>query len=182
MDSETTQPIRTTKLSGAALRKYDQQKISLATASSSIAATLLSGGQTANLALKLPLHIHKYILLTTFYNVIKAKGFKAIDKYSKNDFVFAYTDVSSDETFSNGGSRVFMTTPSDATYQRVIGATSCELQAISEVLDLYETVPILEQGKGLVILCDSQTALQAALNGGSWITEEFFLACLDYRS
>ncbi|GFW09072.1 hypothetical protein TNCV_3081641 [Trichonephila clavipes] len=34
-----------TKLSGAALQKYDQQKIALAVASSGIAVTLLNGGQ-----------------------------------------------------------------------------------------------------------------------------------------
>ncbi|GFX18172.1 hypothetical protein TNCV_1578511 [Trichonephila clavipes] len=36
---------RTTKLSGAAIRKYDQQKIALTIASSDISVTLLNGGQ-----------------------------------------------------------------------------------------------------------------------------------------
>ncbi|GFW64695.1 uncharacterized protein TNCV_700981 [Trichonephila clavipes] len=47
-----------------------------------------------------------------------------------------------------------------------------ELQAIIEAVDLYETLPILEQAKGLVIFCDSTVALQAILNRGSRITEE----------
>ncbi|GFX22675.1 hypothetical protein TNCV_2994101 [Trichonephila clavipes] len=46
-----------TKLSGAALRKKDQQKIALAIASSGIAATLLNGERTAYSAFQLPLDI-----------------------------------------------------------------------------------------------------------------------------
>ncbi|GFU49800.1 hypothetical protein TNCV_2930671 [Trichonephila clavipes] len=52
---------------------------------------------------------------------------------------------SSNETFSNEGFKVFMTTPSDATYQQVIGTGdiascfTCELQVIIEALDLCET-------------------------------------------
>ncbi|GFX53303.1 RNase H domain-containing protein [Trichonephila clavipes] len=38
--------------------------------------------------------------------------------------------------------------------------------------DLYETFPILEQAKCLVIFCDSKAVLQAILNRGSWITKE----------
>ncbi|GFX18576.1 hypothetical protein TNCV_3371491 [Trichonephila clavipes] len=49
---------------------------------------------------------------------------------------------------------------------------TCEPRAKIEALDLYETLPILEQAKGLVISCDSNAALQAILNRGSWITEE----------
>ncbi|GFX29580.1 ribonuclease H [Trichonephila clavipes] len=111
-------------------------------------------------------------------SIIKEKGLKTIAKYPQHDFVFAYTDGSSDETFLNGDSGVFMTTPSDANYQRVIGAGAiascftCEIQAIIEVLDLYETLPILEQTRDLVIFCDSRAAFQAILNGGSRITEE----------
>ncbi|GFW33058.1 hypothetical protein TNCV_2109881 [Trichonephila clavipes] len=72
----------------------------------------------------------------------------------------------SDEIFLNGGLEVFITTPSDATNQRVIGAgaiASCytyELLTIIEALDLYETFPILEQAKGLVLFCDSKAALR----------------------
>ncbi|GFY06913.1 transposable element Tcb2 transposase [Trichonephila clavipes] len=61
----------------------------------------------------------------------------------KNPTIFAYTDDSSDETFLNGGLGVFMTTPSDTNYQRVVGAGvlsscfTCELRAIIEALDLY---------------------------------------------
>ncbi|GFX37941.1 uncharacterized protein TNCV_3835421 [Trichonephila clavipes] len=82
----------------------------------------------------------------------KVKGLKAIDKYSNDDFVFAYTDGSSDETFSKEGSVVFMTTSSDTTHQREIGGsdiTSCfiyELRVVIEALYLYEILPILEQG------------------------------------
>ncbi|GFX26552.1 hypothetical protein TNCV_4535641 [Trichonephila clavipes] len=36
----------------------------------------------------------------------------AIAKYPQHDFVFVYTDGSSDETFLDGGSGVFMTTSS----------------------------------------------------------------------
>ncbi|GFV73165.1 hypothetical protein TNCV_3113131 [Trichonephila clavipes] len=63
----------------------------------------------------------------------------------KGFFEKALEDGSSDETFLNGSSRVFMTTQSDTNYQRVIGAgaiTSCftyELRAIIEALDLFET-------------------------------------------
>ncbi|GFX18991.1 RNase H domain-containing protein [Trichonephila clavipes] len=76
--------------------------------------------------------------------------------------------------------RLFITIPTDVTYQRIIdaGAISfcftCELRAIIEALDLYETFSILEQAEGLVIFCDSKAALQAILNGGSWITAEIF--------
>ncbi|GFW74639.1 hypothetical protein TNCV_962141 [Trichonephila clavipes] len=55
-------------------------------------------------------------------SILKEKGLKTIAKYLQHDFVFAYTNGSSDETFLNGGSGVFMTTPSDAHYQRVVGA------------------------------------------------------------
>ncbi|GFS72999.1 hypothetical protein TNCV_391231 [Trichonephila clavipes] len=67
-------------------------------------------------------------------NVIKAKGFKTIDKYPQDDFVFTYTDGSSDETFLNGDLGVFMTTPCHASYQQVIGVGAivscftCELR------------------------------------------------------
>ncbi|GFW97879.1 hypothetical protein TNCV_1426421 [Trichonephila clavipes] len=80
-------------------------------------------------------------------------------------------DGSSIETFSNGASGVFMTTPSDGTYQQVFGAGAiascftCEPRAIIEALDLYETLPILEQVKGLVIFCDSKAVLWAILYG-----------------
>ncbi|GFX54110.1 transposable element Tcb1 transposase [Trichonephila clavipes] len=78
-------------------------------------------------------------------------------------------DGSSDETFLNRGSGVFMTTASNESYQRVIGVIAscftCELPAIIEALNLYETLPILEQAKSLVIFCDSKTAFQAILNG-----------------
>ncbi|GFW34484.1 hypothetical protein TNCV_501021 [Trichonephila clavipes] len=66
------------------------------------------------------------------------------------------TDGSSDERFLNGGLGVFITTPSDANYQ-VIGAGAiascfpCVLRTIFEALDIYETLPILELAKGLVI-------------------------------
>ncbi|GFT60846.1 RNase H domain-containing protein [Trichonephila clavipes] len=46
------------------------------------------------------------------------------------------------------------------------------LRVIIEALNLYETLPILEQAKGLIIFCDSKAALHAVLNGGSWIIEE----------
>ncbi|GFX73287.1 hypothetical protein TNCV_4206371 [Trichonephila clavipes] len=77
---------------------------------------------------------------------------------------------------------VFMTTPSDANYQRVIGAGALPLKfrAIIEAFELYETFLILEQAKGLVIFCNSKAALQAILNGGSKITEEI-CSCL-FRS
>ncbi|GFX20312.1 hypothetical protein TNCV_3486701 [Trichonephila clavipes] len=55
-------------------------------------------------------------------SIIKEKRLKTIAKYLQDDLVFAYTDGSSDKTFLNGGSGVFMTTPNDAHYQRVIGA------------------------------------------------------------
>ncbi|GFV11182.1 ribonuclease H [Trichonephila clavipes] len=90
-------------------------------------------------------------------SIIKAKGLNTIGKYPQEDFVFAYTDGSSDETFLNGGSGVFMTTPSDANYQRIIGAGAiafcftCEREII-EALNLYETLPILEQTRCLVII------------------------------
>ncbi|GFX53241.1 ribonuclease H [Trichonephila clavipes] len=73
-----------------------------------------------------------------------------------------------------------MTTLSDANYQRIIGAgaiafcSTCDHWRIIEALDLYEILPILEQAKGLVIFCDSKAALQAILNGGSWITKQIF--------
>ncbi|GFX29416.1 RNase H domain-containing protein [Trichonephila clavipes] len=112
-----------------------------------------------------------------------------------SDFSFS---GSSDETFLNGGSVVFMTIPNEANYQRVIGAGAitscfpCELRAIIEALDLYDILHILEKAKCLFIFCDSKVALQAILNGGSWITEGicirlfmvqeldkvFFLRCL----
>ncbi|GFU56538.1 hypothetical protein TNCV_2773181 [Trichonephila clavipes] len=41
-----------------------------------------------------------------------------------------------------------------------------------DALDLYETLPVLEQAKGLVIFCDSKADLQATLNEGSRITEK----------
>ncbi|GFT99611.1 uncharacterized protein TNCV_114881 [Trichonephila clavipes] len=47
----------------------------------------------------------------------RQKGSRLLITIKKYDFVFAYTDGSFDETFSNGGSRVFMTTPNEATYQ-----------------------------------------------------------------
>ncbi|GFU95641.1 RNase H domain-containing protein [Trichonephila clavipes] len=109
--------------------------------------------------------------------VIKTNGLKTTDKYPKDDFIFAYTDGSSEETFLKGGLGVFITTPSDATYQRVIDAGTiiscfiCELRVIIEALDVYETLAILEQAKGLVIFCDSKAALHAILNRGSWITQ-----------
>ncbi|GFS69202.1 g_PROTEIN_RECEP_F1_2 domain-containing protein [Trichonephila clavipes] len=59
-------------------------------------------------------------------------------------------ECSSDEMFSDGGLRIFMTTSSVATYLRVVGADSItayfafELQMKIEALDLYETLPILE--------------------------------------
>ncbi|GFU96351.1 ribonuclease H [Trichonephila clavipes] len=37
-----------------------------------------------------------------FATIIKAEGFKTIDKYPKDDFIFAYTNRSSDEAFLNG--------------------------------------------------------------------------------
>ncbi|GFW75677.1 hypothetical protein TNCV_4428601 [Trichonephila clavipes] len=70
---------------------------------------------------------------------------------------------------------VFMTTPSDANYQRVIRAGviascfTCELRAI---IDPYETLPVLEQANDIVIFCNSKAALRVILNGGSRITEE----------
>ncbi|GFW96845.1 ribonuclease H [Trichonephila clavipes] len=73
---------------------------------------------------------------------------------------------------------IFMITPKDSTYQRVIVAGAnvfcftCELREIIETLHLYEILPILEQVKSLIIFCDSLIALQAILNGGSCITEE----------
>ncbi|GFV51975.1 hypothetical protein TNCV_1323281 [Trichonephila clavipes] len=57
----------------------------------------------------------------------------------------------SNETFLNGDSGVFMITPSDANYQHVVGAgaiascLTCELRTIIEAVDLFETLPILEQ-------------------------------------
>ncbi|GFU86809.1 hypothetical protein TNCV_1342541 [Trichonephila clavipes] len=60
-------------------------------------------------------------------SIIKEKGLKLTAKYPQNDFVFAYTYGSSDETFLKGGSGVFMTTPSDANYQRVVGAGYIDL-------------------------------------------------------
>ncbi|GFV87095.1 uncharacterized protein TNCV_5113131 [Trichonephila clavipes] len=87
------------------------------------------------------------------------------------------SDNSSDETFLNGNSGVFMTTPSDENYQRVFSAGSIatcftyELRAMIEALDQYETLPILEQARGLVIFCDSKAALQAILKGGSRIND-----------
>ncbi|GFX94066.1 hypothetical protein TNCV_3414281 [Trichonephila clavipes] len=77
---------------------------------------------------------------------------------------------SSDEMFLNGGSELFMITPSDANYQRVIGAgaiascLTCELRPIIEALDLYEILPILEKLNGIVILYDSKADLQAIIN------------------
>ncbi|GFW78586.1 hypothetical protein TNCV_2243861 [Trichonephila clavipes] len=71
-----------------------------------------------------------------------------------------------------------MATTSDTNYKRVIGAgaiASCftyKLRAIIESLDLYETLPILEQAKSLGIFGESKETLQAILIGGSWITEE----------
>ncbi|GFW77812.1 hypothetical protein TNCV_3403881 [Trichonephila clavipes] len=70
-----------------------------------------------------------------------------IDKYPKDVFVFANIDGSSDETFSNGGSGVFMTTPSDATYRRVISAgitASCFTYELQVIIEALETLPILE--------------------------------------
>ncbi|GFS53523.1 hypothetical protein TNCV_1280621 [Trichonephila clavipes] len=66
-------------------------------------------------------------------NVIKAKGLKTIDKYSKFDFVFIYIDFSSVETFSNGDSGVFMTTSSDTTYHRVTRAGAIAFYFTSEL-------------------------------------------------
>ncbi|GFV56248.1 hypothetical protein TNCV_106051 [Trichonephila clavipes] len=83
----------------------------------------------------------------------KEKGSRLLIGNPKDDFVFPYTDGSYDETFSNGGSDVIMITPNDATYQGVIctgvitSYFTCELWAIVDTLDLYETAPILEQLK-----------------------------------
>ncbi|GFW83828.1 hypothetical protein TNCV_669411 [Trichonephila clavipes] len=71
-----------------------------------------------------------------------------------------------------------MTTSNDATYQQVISSgtiascSTCELLAIIEAHDLYQTLPIPEQGKGLVNFSGLKAVLQTILNGGSSITEE----------
>ncbi|GFT86160.1 hypothetical protein TNCV_3257521 [Trichonephila clavipes] len=63
------------------------------------------------------------------------------------------------------------------TCQRTINAGaifSCftsELEVIIDALDLYETLPILQQVKGLVLFYDSKVAIQAILNGSPWIKE-----------
>ncbi|GFW27635.1 transposable element Tc3 transposase [Trichonephila clavipes] len=69
------------------------------------------------------------------------------------------------------------TTPSDATYQRQNRCHchfcfTCELRAIIEALDLYNTLRIPEQGKGLVIFCDSKAAMPVNSKWSSWITED----------
>ncbi|GFW18291.1 hypothetical protein TNCV_4008301 [Trichonephila clavipes] len=50
-------------------------------------------------------------------SIIKAKWLKTIAKYPQDNFAFAYTDGSSEETFLNGGLRVFKTTLNDENYQ-----------------------------------------------------------------
>ncbi|GFV48113.1 hypothetical protein TNCV_3027961 [Trichonephila clavipes] len=52
-----TDEVSYTKLAGAALQKYDQQKIALPIASSGIAATLLNSRKTAHSAFQQPLDI-----------------------------------------------------------------------------------------------------------------------------
>ncbi|GFX00163.1 hypothetical protein TNCV_296521 [Trichonephila clavipes] len=41
-------------------------------------------------------------VLLGFFGARMGKGLKTFDKYPKDDFVFTYTDGSSDEKFSNG--------------------------------------------------------------------------------
>ncbi|GFX66311.1 hypothetical protein TNCV_342851 [Trichonephila clavipes] len=92
-------------------------------------------------------------------------------------------DGSSDETFSKGGSGVFMTTSSDSTYQRgtdagvITSCFTCELWAIFETLDLYGTLLILEQAKDIAIFCDLKAALQAILNGDTELTPAHTFDC-----
>ena len=44
---------------------------------------------------------------------IKAKGIKTIDSYPKEDYIFAFTDGSSDETLENRGAGVYFIFPQD---------------------------------------------------------------------
>ena len=81
-----------------------------------------------------------------------------IEQYPRGDLVHAYFDDSSEETITNGGSEVFLTTPSGRTYECRPSASAI---APDFTCEFHKSLPASEQAKENVIFCDSKAAFQA---------------------
>lgn len=91
---------------------------------------------------KIVVHLLKQCSKKEPTTAIHAKG--TIDSYSRENFVFAFTDSSSDETLNNGGAGGNFTFPQDCNTKhfrvgvgKIASNYICELIAIQKALDEY---------------------------------------------
>ena len=105
---------------------------------------------------------------------IKAKGIKTIIAYPKDDYIFVFTDESSDETLENGGASVYFIIPQGKRTEqfkvdadKISSHLTCQLLAIQKALNKYINFQETEKAKDLVIASDSKAALQAIQKGDS---------------
>ena len=92
-----------------------------------------------------------------------------IEQYPRGDLVHAYFDDSSEETITNGGSEVFLTTPSGRTYECRPSASAI---APDFTCEFHKPLPA-KQGKTLFSVTQKQPS-RLLQKGGSFYQQNLF--------